>query len=261
MNVLSTIAQTRNYIKADGTSSTSTYYPVEFKNCDGNLPQNENYDPEKPCGDCDKANPLVNMNDLQNTPSGIANPEHRHGGDYGWTRDRQETINQDSGDNYHQFHSGYDIEAPVGTPIYAAHAGTVDALIDSHPNDVSQWTDAQGNFDYDDYIRWRKDQNPPLATNAGGNKIKIGWTENGSYFSHNYEHLQQGTILVSAGDVVTKGQLIGYTGITGNAQTQANGGPHLHFSKYNATGAIDPNDDILANYNDDGHDDDPCDDN
>ena len=261
VNVLSTIPQTRDYIKADGTVGQSTYYPIEFKNCDGNLPQNEDYDPEKPCADCDRGNPLQNMNDLQNTPSGIANPEHRHGGDYGWTRDRRDSISTNSGDNYFKFHSGYDIEAPVGTAIYAAHAGTVDALIDSHPNDVSQWTDAEGNFDYVGYKDWREVQTPPLATNAGGNKIKIGWTENGSYFSHNYEHVQQGTILISAGDVVTKGQLIGYTGITGNAQTQANGGPHLHFSKYDATGAIDPSDDILANYNDDGHDDDPCDDN
>ncbi|MDB9837083.1 peptidoglycan DD-metalloendopeptidase family protein [Flavobacteriaceae bacterium] len=261
VNVLSSIPEVRSFIKADGSTGSSTYYPIEFTNCDGNLPDHQDYDPEKPCADCEGGNPLVNMNDLQNTPAGNSNPEDRHGGHYGWTRNRKETINADSGDHYHKYHSGYDIAAPVGTAIYAAHSGTIDALIDSHPNDVSQWTNADEEFNYDDYKEWRKNQTPPLPTNAGGNKIKIGWTENGLYFSHNYEHVQQGTILVIAGDVVTKGQLIGYTGITGNAQTNENGGPHLHFSKYDTTGAIDPSDDILANYNDDGHDDDPCDDN
>ena len=66
---------------------------------------------------------------------------------------------------------------------------------------------------------------------------------------------------VNQGDYVEKGQLIGHIGITGNAQTADNGGPHLHFAKYNATGSVDPSDDILANYNEDGYDDDPCDDN
>lgn len=262
VNLLSIFHRIRTFIREDGSIGEALYFPIEFTNCNGNLPANEDYDPEKPCGDCDKANPLVNMNDLQNTPSGTANPEHRHGGDYGWTRIRRDYINLESGDNYHKFHSGYDIAGAIGTPIYAVHNGTVDALIDSHPNDVNNplWQ-TNGVFDYDKYTDWREVQSPPLAINAGGNKIKIGWTENGSYFSHNYEHLQQGTILVSAGDVVTKGQLIGYIGITGNAQTSDNGGSHLHFSKYDATGAIDPSEDILANYNDDGHDDDPCDDN
>ena len=61
MNVLSTIIEIRDYIKADGTTGQSSYYSIEFTNCDGNLPQNQDYDPNKPCADCDGGNPLRNM--------------------------------------------------------------------------------------------------------------------------------------------------------------------------------------------------------
>lgn len=96
-------------------------------------------------------------------------------------------------------HPGIDIAAPQGTPIYAPSDGTVEAtgwgsygegyyIVISHiPGDSNQ---------YRSYC--------PLEN----------WTK--------YFHLD--TILVQSGQSVTRGQLIGRVGMTGNAT-----GYHLHF--------------------------------
>ena len=93
-------------------------------------------------------------------------------------------------------HDGIDIGVPVGTPVYAAAAGEVV---------VSKYY-LTGNYDgsYKD---------------GYGNYVMI---DHGDYYTL-YGHLQYKKV-VSAGQSVSKGQLIAYTASTGNST-----GPHLHF--------------------------------
>ena len=75
-------------------------------------------------------------------------------------------------------HRGTDIPAPEGTPILAAHSGTVL---------VSGWNDSYGN------------------------QVLL---DNGAGLSTRYAHMTQ--TAVTAGEAVTAGQIIGYVGSTGN---------------------------------------------
>lgn len=84
-------------------------------------------------------------------------------------------------------HKGLDIAIAGGTPIYAAHNGTVAATT--------------GHWSY-------------------GNVVMI---DNGDGISTLYAHMQSAAI-VSVGETVTQGQVIGYVGSTGNSS-----GNHLHF--------------------------------
>ena len=71
VNILRATPETRTFIKADGSTSTANYYPIEYKNCDGNLSDNEDYDPNKPCSDCDHGDPFTQMEILGSSGSGI----------------------------------------------------------------------------------------------------------------------------------------------------------------------------------------------
>ena len=84
-------------------------------------------------------------------------------------------------------HKGIDIAIAGGTPIYAAHNGTVAATT--------------GHWSY-------------------GNVVMI---DNGDGISTLYAHMRSAAI-VSVGQTVTQGQVIGYVGSTGNSS-----GNHLHF--------------------------------
>ena len=86
------------------------------------------------------------------------------------------------------FHNGVDFAANRGTPIYASRSGTV--------------TKARS------------------MTTSYGNHVVIN---HGDGFSSLYAHMDY--FVVSAGQYVTQGQLIGYVGSTGNST-----GPHLHFT-------------------------------
>lgn len=89
--------------------------------------------------------------------------------------------------SYTNWHSGIDIGAGYGAPIYAANNGTV----------ISKgWS---GSY---------------------GNSILIN--HNNGYYSL-YAHMSS-FANVSVGETVTRGQVIGYVGMTGAAS-----GPHLHF--------------------------------
>ena len=76
-------------------------------------------------------------------------------------------------------HRGTDIPAPEGTPILAAHSGTVL---------VSGWNDSYGN------------------------QVLL---DNGAGLSTRYAHMMQAA--VTAGETVTAGQVIGYVGSTGDS--------------------------------------------
>lgn len=94
---------------------------------------------------------------------------------------------------YPHFHTGLDIAAPLGTPVGAAAAGKVILATSS--------IDSQGHL-------------------VGyGNYVVIA---HGDGFLTLYGHLEK--ILVTAGQEVQQGQVIGLEGATGNAT-----GPHVHF--------------------------------
>lgn len=88
-----------------------------------------------------------------------------------------------------RFHYGIDLAAASGTPIYATRAGTV----------------SQANY-----------------SSSGGWQVYI---DHGDGFSSRYLHMTH--YVVSKGQKVSAGQLIGYVGSTGTST-----GPHLHFGIY-----------------------------
>ena len=94
-------------------------------------------------------------------------------------------------------HAGMDIACPVGTPVYAAYAGTVERT---------------GDFSG--------------IGRSGDRNILI---RNPDHEAQYYGHLEE--CLVKVGDWVRKGQLIGYSGARGNVT-----GPHLHFETWRAWG-------------------------
>lgn len=94
-------------------------------------------------------------------------------------------------------HNGVDLAAPTGTPVYATADGRI------------------GRAElYSSY----------------GNYVQI---EHGGQLQTRYAHLSSYT--VQAGDMVQKGDLIGYVGSTGRST-----GPHLHYEVRVAGIAVDP---------------------
>lgn len=96
------------------------------------------------------------------------------------------------------FHNGVDLAASYGAPVYATRSGTVTAA------------------EYDYYL---------------GNYVTIN---HGDGFSSLYGHMRN--YVVSAGEYVEQGQVIGYEGDTGVYCT----GPHLHFTIYYNGSTVNP---------------------
>ncbi|WP_157071095.1 M23 family metallopeptidase [Alicyclobacillus acidiphilus] len=90
-------------------------------------------------------------------------------------------------DGKHEFHPGIDIGVPIGTPIYATNNGTVLS---------AGWND--GGY---------------------GNWVEI---DNGGGITTVFGHMSK--VVATTGEIVYKGELIGYSGDTGDAT-----GPHLHY--------------------------------
>ena len=95
-------------------------------------------------------------------------------------------------------HRAIDLRAAVGTPVYAAEDGTVDW--------VQAWDghSTRGNQSYGNMVRIRH------GDYKGGKLQTL------------YAHLKESK--VKYGQAVKEGELIGYSGNTGNSK-----GPHLHF--------------------------------
>ena len=74
--------------------------------------------------------------------------------------------------------------------------------------------------------------NTPNDGNNPGNMVKI---DHGNGYYTRYLHLAYGTVKVSVGDKVSKGQVIGYMGNTGYSF-----GGHLHFEVWQGSSRIDP---------------------
>ena len=95
-------------------------------------------------------------------------------------------------------HNAIDLRAAAGTPVYAAEDGTVD------------WVQA-----------W--DGHTTTGVQSYGNAVRIRHADaGGKSLQTRYAHLSQ--VLVRPGDAVKAGQLIGYSGQSGNVTA-----PHLHF--------------------------------
>lgn len=140
---------------------------------------------------------------------------------YGWARGSAFAVHQDSyiyklpfssgsvvnvsqgynGESTHKGLSAYavDFPVPVGTPIYAAREG------------IAVGSEGSSNFGGVG-AEYRQYANYVIIEHSDGT---MG----------NYYHLKQGGALVAIGKKIAKGELIGYSGNTGNSS-----GPHLHFS-------------------------------
>lgn len=97
-----------------------------------------------------------------------------------------------------QFHTGVDFSATIGTPIYAVDDGTI-TRVDNNDRGTSRWN----RYQYGRYILISHPNN----------------------LSSLYAHLSRA--IVKAGDIVKKGDLIGYSGNSGYAT-----GPHLHLGVF-----------------------------
>ena len=100
---------------------------------------------------------------------------------------------------YYRMHRGVDLDADQGDPIYASRSGVVT---------VAESDSESGNY---------------VVINHGGG------------YSSGYMHMTY--YVVSKGDYVLAGQIIGYVGSTGLST-----GPHLHFSVYYNGEAVNPMD-------------------
>ena len=100
--------------------------------------------------------------------------------------------------SYGKLHRAIDLRAAVGTPVCAAEDGTVD------------WVQA-----------W--DGHSTSGDQSYGNLVRIRHADyNGGKLQTLYAHLQR--VTVKNGQAVREGEVIGYSGNTGNST-----GPHLHF--------------------------------
>lgn len=98
-------------------------------------------------------------------------------------------------------HAGVDIFAKRGTPVRSATRGVVVAVRD---------------------------------TGLGGRQVWVVGPARERYY---YAHLDDWRAGLREGEVVARGDLLGYVGTTGNA---AGTPPHLHWGIYGANGAYDP---------------------
>lgn len=126
---------------------------------------------------------------------------------------------------YSAWHSGTDVGVPRGTQVMAAASGKVIKA-------VTVTSDPNGPYTAAGY----KDHSFSAANGYGyGNYIMLdnGLDSKGNRIYTLYAHLS--TVSVSAGQNVAEGQVIGYSGNTGNSY-----GAHLHFEiRVNGT-AVDP---------------------
>lgn len=104
-------------------------------------------------------------------------------------------------------HEGLDFATPPGTPIVAAHDGTVSAV--TRLNAVQRLSRAL---------------QPPY-----GNHIRLETVVSGLHVTTIYAHLDSVTAGLKRGSVVDAGQVIGLSGNTGRVLGDQTKGWHLHF--------------------------------
>lgn len=105
-------------------------------------------------------------------------------------------------------HSGVDIGAPRGAPIYATADGYISAALRNEP--------VQGNAVY--------------VQHPGGQQTR-------------YEHMERFSPQTLKGGPVRRGDVLGYVGSTGRST-----GPHLHYGVYDKGVAVDPRKSLPKRY-------------
>lgn len=148
----------------------------------------------------DDATEEINYNDNTSTSYSAA-PSVQTDGGWTWPIPGCYTITGGFGEGRsYESHGGTDIAAPIGTPIYAANSGTVVNC----SNDCTHSSAGVG------------------GCNHGGGYGNHVWILHDNGYETIYGHMIN--TVVSAGQTVSNGQLIGYSGSTGWST-----GPHLHF--------------------------------
>jgi hypothetical protein len=187
---------------------TFSYWTGDFEGvtCDmpflitvkGDIQSTAYFDTEKPCSDETNriTNPLVNMSIAASSSWG-----NYKGGTYGNTRRYTNgTL---------KWHDGIDLLAQIGTPVYAVYSGFVTSIVQHVPDNL------QRGFGNEIIITSERDDNTDIilryAHLQSGNAIAIN-PRTGSRFT--------------TGDRVNRGDIIGYTGRSGNAYNVPN--KHLH---------------------------------
>lgn len=159
-------------------------------------------------------NPLNNMSIASPGWSGL------RGGTFGYVRNGGT-----------KFHSGLDLYAEEGTPVYAMIDGEIasDVYVIEQPDRVD-----------DEYPVGYKGN-----TNDAGNSVYVKGRHNGYDVKVGYWHLRSGTPVAinprtgdvfKPGDAIYKGELLGYTGRTGNAYNVTNKHLHLVYKVKNSNG-------------------------
>lgn len=130
-----------------------------------------------------------------------------------------------------RFHNGLDLFAEEGTPVYAM----IDGVISN-----SNYTINQPDKKAEDYPNgYRGDKN------SAGNRVYVEGRYDGQDVIIGYCHLQAGTPVAinprtgkmfKPGDAIYRGELLGYTGRTGNAYNVTNKHLHLLYKVKNSNG-------------------------
>ena len=194
-----------------------------------------------PCADeeSDRRDPLREMK-IQASGAGGWNIK---GGTFGWTRNGGATE-----------HRGMDFACPEGTPVHATHSGKISAI----RNDVLASDES-----FKDYQeRGGKDCTKERFFNAG-NAIEIECYTNGGLYTIKYYHLTSVADGLLVDNYVEAGDIIGYSGITGNGGSKSSGGPHLHYQVNIGRSMNDrtnPEPFIYSKFDDKGIQTNPCDD-
>lgn len=116
----------------------------------------------------------------------------------------------------HQNTFAYDFNNAIGDPVTAARAGQVTFTANNFPDD--------GN-----------------AANGGGNAV---WVTHSDGTVAAYFHLNQGSVMVTVGQQVLAGDLLGLSGNSG-----ASTGPHLHFQVFADNSSFNNNDAVPVTFN------------
>ena len=155
------------------------------------------FDTQKPCSDETRriTNPLINMS------IAASGGWNYYGGTFGMTRDSRKTK-----------HDGIDFVASIGTPVYAVYSGFITRVVSSIPD-----VPISGSYGNEIQITSERDDNTDI--------ILL------------YAHLQSGNAIAinprtgvpfTTGDRVNRGDIIGYTGRSGNAFDDEVPQKHLH---------------------------------
>ena len=151
-------------------------------------------------------------------------------------------------------HYGMDFACPEGTPVHATHSGKISAI----RNDVLASDES-----FKDYQeRGGKDCTKERFFNAG-NAIEIECYTNGGLYTIKYYHLTSVADGLLVDNYVEAGDIIGYSGITGNGGSKSSGGPHLHYQVNIGRSMNDrtnPEPFIYSKFDDKGIQTNPCDD-